>query len=296
MSFTRLAALCALLLAACDSPSEKPDCDELEKYLVARERALQVSCVTDLDCAVVYIRPDRPIAASEIPTDPGLSTVLDAWYGRPVTGDLEIPESSIDGSGDPAGSGDGSGGSAEGSAEGAAEGSGGSGDASGSGAGGSTVAPAPNACAPLPVETNRRLFAVCVEVRDVVSASGLDEGSGALLGRQCVLRGDVEVDDGSGDGSGEGSGEQPCACSGCSPLEVCADCSCISVATRCGQACVRAWQCGELESLGLGTSAEQCVRACGAQSEVNPATSGIAACIADAACDDIGGCFVSDAP
>ena len=111
-----LVAFGALSLSACAVEDKQPNCEKLERYIEGRERGLERSCRVDDDCKVVFIRPDRPIAASELPDDPELQRVLDAYYGRPGAALVEVPEGAVrpdagagSGSGDGSGSGVGSG-------------------------------------------------------------------------------------------------------------------------------------------------------------------------------------------
>jgi hypothetical protein len=122
-----LVAFGALSLSACAVDDKQPNCEKLERYIEGRERGLERSCRVDDDCKVVFIRPDRPIAASELPDDPELQRVLDAYYGRPGAALVEVPEGAVrpdTGSGSGAGSGSGVGsGAGTGSGSGTATGS-----------------------------------------------------------------------------------------------------------------------------------------------------------------------------
>ena len=73
-----VAALPLLLtaLAACDSKDTDERCDELERWLDGREASLGYRCLSDDDCAVVWVRPDRPVAANPHSADPVEQRVL----------------------------------------------------------------------------------------------------------------------------------------------------------------------------------------------------------------------------
>ena len=90
-----LVAFGALSLSACAVEDKQPNCKKLERYIEGRERGLERSCRVDDDCKVVFIRPDRPIAASELPDDPELQRVLDAYYGRTAAALVEVPEGAV---------------------------------------------------------------------------------------------------------------------------------------------------------------------------------------------------------
>jgi hypothetical protein len=268
----------------------------------------------DDDCKVVFIRPDRPIAASELPDDPELQRVLDAYYGRTAAALVEVPEGAVrpdtgagSGSGAGAGSGVGSG-TGAGSGSGTATGS----DAGISDGGASDATTETLACLALPAPLQRRLIARCEPVIDEVpgedtgvadtgtgSGSGAGSGSGSEVvvddsgvAKVCVLRGET---DGLFDPDGIGSGDEDasCACPSCGPLTVCADCACISTESVCGKACLAAASCGSLLEVGLGATAAACVSSCEAEIAANADVTTSAQCIATAACDAIPNCLVS---
>jgi hypothetical protein len=309
-----LVAFGALSLSACAVEDKQPNCDKLERYIEGRERGLERSCRVDDDCKVVFIRPDRPIAASELPDDPELQRVLDAYYGRTAAALVEIPEGAVrpdtgagSGSGAGAGSGVGSG-AGTGSGSGTAAGS----DAGISDGGASDTTTETLACLALPAPLQRRLIARCEPVIDEVpgedtgvadtgtgSGSGAGSGSGSEVvvddsgvAKVCVLRGET---DGLFDPDGIGSGDEDasCACPSCGPLTVCADCACISTESVCGKACLAAASCGSLLEVGLGATAAACVSSCEAEIAANADVTTSAQCIATAACDAIPNCLVS---
>ena len=309
-----LVAFGALSLSACAVEDKQPNCDKLERYIEGRERGLERSCRVDDDCKVVFIRPDRPIAASELPDDPELQRVLDAYYGRTAAALVEVPEGAVrpdtgagSGSGAGAGSGVGSG-TGAGSGSGTAAGS----DAGISDGGASDTTTETLACLALPAPLQRRLIARCEPVIDEVpgedtgvadtgtgSGSGAGSGSGSEVvvddsgvAKVCVLRGET---DGLFDPDGIGSGDEDasCACPSCGPLTVCADCACISTESVCGKACLAAASCGSLLEVGLGATAAACVSSCEAEIAANADVTTSAQCIATAACDAIPSCLVS---
>ena len=309
-----LVAFGALSLSACAVEDKQPNCDKLERYIEGRERGLERSCRVDDDCKVVFIRPDRPIAASELPDDPELQRVLDAYYGRTAAALVEIPEGAVrpdtgagSGSGAGAGSGVGSG-TGAGSGSGTATGS----DAGISDGGASDATTETLACLALPAPLQRRLIARCEPVIDEVpgedtgvadtgtgSGSGAGSGSGSEVvlddsgvAKVCVLRGET---DGLFDPDGIGSGDEDasCSCPSCGPLTVCADCACISTESVCGKACLAAASCGSLLEVGLGATAAACVSSCEAEIAANADVTTSAQCIATAACDAIPSCLVS---
>jgi hypothetical protein len=309
-----LVAFGALSLSACAVEDKQPNCDKLERYIEGRERGLERSCRVDDDCKVVFIRPDRPIAASELPDDPELQRVLDAYYGRTAAALVEVPEGAVrpdtgagSGSGAGAGSGVGSG-TGAGSGSGTATGS----DAGISDGGASDATTETLACLALPAPLQRRLIARCEPVIDEVpgedtgvadtgtgSGSGAGSGSGSEVvvddsgvAKVCVLRGET---DGLFDPDGIGSGDEDasCACPSCGPLTVCADCACISTESVCGKACLAAASCGSLLEVGLGATAAACVSSCEAEIAANADVTTSAQCIATAACDAIPSCLVS---
>lgn len=313
-----LVAFGALSLSACAVEEKQPNCEKLERYIEGRERGLERSCRVDDDCKVVFIRPDRPIAASELPDDPELQRVLDAYYGRPGAALVEVPEGAVrddtgTGSGSGAGAGSGSGssiGSGSGSGSGSAGGS--LADAGLSDGGASDTTTETLACMALPAPLQRRLIARCEPVIDEVpgedtgaadsgSGSGSGDGSGSGsevvvddsgVAKVCVLRGEI---DGLFDPDGIGSGDDDtsCGCPSCGPLTVCADCACISTETVCGKACLAASACGSLLEIGLGATAAECVTSCEAEIAANEAVTASAQCIATAACEAIPSCLVS---
>jgi len=319
-----LVAFGALSLSACAVEDKQPNCEKLERYIEGRERGLERSCRVDDDCKVVFIRPDRPIAASELPDDPELQRVLDAYYGRPGAALVEVPEGAVRpdtgaGSGAGSGSGVGSGaGSGTGSGTGTGSGSGtGTGSDAGISDGGASDATTETlACLALPAPLQRRLIARCEPVIDEVpgedtgvadtgTGSGSGDGSGGGSGsgsevvvddsgvaKVCVLRGET---DGLYDPDGIGSGDEDasCACPSCGPLTVCADCACISTESVCGKACLAAASCGSLLEVGLGATAAACVSSCEAEIAANADVTTSAQCIAAAACDAIPSCLVS---
>lgn len=312
-----LAALGALSLSACAVDDKQPNCGKLEKYIEGRERGLERSCRVDDDCKVVFIRPDRPIAASEVPDDPELQRVLDAYYGRPGAALVEVPEGPVRSDAGGSGSGEGSGSGASsgsGISSGSGSGSGASGtDAGLSDAGLSDTTEEVLACVALPAPLQRRLIARCEPVIDEVpgeadtgvadtgAGSGSGEGSGSGVAvvpddsgvaKVCVLRGEI---DGLYDPDGIGSGDEDagCDCPACGPLTVCADCACISTESVCGKACLAAAACGSLLEVGLGATAAECVSSCEAEIAANAGVTASAQCIATAACDAIPSCLVS---
>ena len=309
-----LVAFGALSLSACAVEDKQPNCDKLERYIEGRERGLERSCRVDDDCKVVFIRPDRPIAASELPDDPELQRVLDAYYGRTAAALVEVPEGAVrpdTGSGSGSGAGAGSG---VGSGTGAGSGSGtGTGSDAGIADGGASDTTTETlACLALPAPLQRRLIARCEPVIDEVpgedtgvadtgtgSGSGAGSGSGSEVvvddsgvAKVCVLRGET---DGLFDPDGIGSGDEDasCACPSCGPLTVCADCACISTESVCGKACLAAASCGSLLEVGLGATAAACVSSCEAEIAANADVTTSAQCIATAACDAIPSCLVS---
>lgn len=80
----------ALLLISCSERSDESRCNELETYLDGAELALPTECAIDTDCRVVWVRPDRPVAASSEATALGLDRVLDEYQ----TTCEEIPRAS----------------------------------------------------------------------------------------------------------------------------------------------------------------------------------------------------------
>ena len=299
-----LAALGALSLSACAVDDKQPNCEKLERYIAGRERGLERSCRVDDDCKVVFIRPDHPIAASEVPDDPELQRVLDAYYGRPGAALVEVPEGAVRSDAGGSGSGEGSG-----SGSGSSSGS----DAGLSDAGVSDASTETLACMALPAPLQRRLIARCEPVVDEVpgeadtgvaetgAGSGSGEGSGSGIvvepddsgvAKVCVLRGEI---DGLYDPDGIGSGDEDagCDCPACGPLTVCADCACISTESVCGKACLAAAACGSLVEIGLGQTAAECVTSCEAQIAANEGVTASAQCIATAACEAIPSCLVS---
>jgi hypothetical protein len=307
-----LVAFGALSLSACAVEDKQPNCDKLERYIEGRERGLERSCRVDDDCKVVFIRPDQPIAASELPDDPELQRVLDAYYGRTAAALVEIPEGAVrpdTGSGSGAGSGSGVG---SGAGTGSGSGAGTVSDAGISDGGASDATTETLACLALPAPLQRRLIARCEPVIDEVpgedtgvadtgtgSGSGAGSGSGSEVvvddsgvAKVCVLRGET---DGLFDPDGIGSGDEDasCACPSCGPLTVCADCACISTESVCGKACLAAASCGSLLEVGLGATAAACVSSCEAEIAANADVTTSAQCIATAACDAIPSCLVS---
>ena len=309
-----LVAFGALSLSACAVEDKQPNCKKLERYIEGRERGLERSCRVDDDCKVVFIRPDRPIAASELPDDPELQRVLDAYYGRPGAALVEVPEGAVrPDTGAGSGSGDGSG---SGVGSGSGSGTGTSSDAGISDGGTSDTTTETLACMALPAPLQRRLIARCEPVIDEVpgedtgvadtgTGSGSGDGSGGGSGsgsevvvddsgvaKVCVLRGET---DGLFDPDGIGSGDEDasCACPACGPLTVCTDCTCISTASVCGKACLAAAACGSLLEIGLGATAAACVSSCEAEIAANEGVTASAQCIATAACDAIPSCLVS---
>ena len=305
-----LVAFGALSLSACAVEDKQPNCEKLERYIEGRERGLERSCRVDDDCKVVFIRPDRPIAASELPDDPELQRVLDAYYGRPGAALVEVPEGAVrPDTGAGSGSGDGSG-----SGIGSGSGTGTSSDAGISDGGASDTTTETLACMALPAPLQRRLIARCEPVIDEVpgedtgvadTGSGSGDGSGGGSGsgsevvvddsgvaKVCVLRGET---DGLFDPDGIGSGDEDasCACPACGPLTVCTDCACISTVSVCGKACLAAAACGSLLEIGLGATAAACVSSCEAEIAANEGVTASAQCIATAACDAIPSCLVS---
>jgi len=313
-----LVAFGALSLSACAVEDKQPDCEKLERYIEGRERGLERSCRVDDDCKVVFIRPDRPIAASELPDDPELQRVLDAYYGRTAAALVEVPEGAVrpdtgagSGSGTDSGSGVGSG---VGSGAGSGSGTGTVSDAGLSDGGASDTTTETLACLALPAPLQRRLIARCEPVIDEVpgedtgiadtgTGSGSGEGSGSGSGSEvvvddsgvakvCVVRGEI---DGLFDPDGIGSGDEDasCSCPSCGPLTVCADCACISTESVCGKACLAAASCGSLLEVGLGATAAACVSSCEAEIAANADVTTSAQCIATAACEAIPSCLVS---
>lgn len=69
----------ALAGAACDGKSRDERCDELAEYLEGRQSVLDRSCRESSDCAVVYIRPDTPMATSTTVDDPQLARVQETY-------------------------------------------------------------------------------------------------------------------------------------------------------------------------------------------------------------------------
>jgi len=74
-----LALLAAVVLAACGGPEDAERCADLEDWFDGVERELSRDCAVDTDCAVVYVRPDQPIAASQTPDPLGLDRVRDEF-------------------------------------------------------------------------------------------------------------------------------------------------------------------------------------------------------------------------
>lgn len=309
-----LVAFGALSLSACAVEDKQPDCEKLERYIEGRERGLERSCRVDDDCKVVFIRPDRPIAASELPDDPELQRVLDAYYGRTAAALVEVPEGAVrpdTGAGSGSGVGGGAG-SGSGVGSGSGSGTGSLSDAGLSDGGASDTTTETLACMALPAPLQRRLIARCEPVVDELpgedtgvadtgagSGSGGGSGSGSEVvvddsgvAKVCVLRGEI---DGLYDPDGIGSGDEDasCACPACGPLTVCADCACISTESVCGKACLAAAACGSLLEIGLGATAAECVSSCEAEIAANEAVTASAQCIATAACEAIPSCLVS---
>jgi hypothetical protein len=61
---------------SCTDKSAEERCTELADYLEGRETSLPRECETHEDCEVVYVRPDRPIAATYQPRDDELERAV----------------------------------------------------------------------------------------------------------------------------------------------------------------------------------------------------------------------------
>ncbi len=65
-----------MLVGACDSKTVDERCEEMADYIEGRESLLERDCRVDTDCRVVFVRPDRPLAANSEPGDAELVRVL----------------------------------------------------------------------------------------------------------------------------------------------------------------------------------------------------------------------------
>lgn len=74
-----LVAVLMLVIVGCGGPGDSERCDDLEKWFEGVERELSRECAVDTDCAVVYVRPDHPIAASQTPDPVGLDRARDEF-------------------------------------------------------------------------------------------------------------------------------------------------------------------------------------------------------------------------
>jgi len=134
------------------------------------------------------------------------------------------------------------------------------------------------------------VMAVC-EARvfdlDIPDAEG-DVAEGVLPERYCTLRGDVPESDVGFDISFDAE-ETACTCgeeTPCTGDQICA-CECIAT-SPCAEACGHVFACGEMQSLGLGRSAEACVASCEAQLDARPE---IVSCVAGRVCGDFEACL-----
>lgn len=232
-----LAALLAVgLVSGCSDKDHEERCEEMADYLEGREQMLEYDCQVDIDCEVVLVRPDRPIAARDQPHDPALDRVVAEYRDR---------------------------------------------------------------CAPIPRADVSALTAVCEE-RIVEIADPLDPTVAipVSLGRSCMLRGDWSVPDAGNDVGVEDAGmdvldtTDTCACTSnaeCATGESCHACSCVP-ATVCGEACIRADECGLLTDLGLGVTARVCALSCDASSTDSPAYQAFAQCLRTASCTAMESC------
>lgn len=74
-----IAATVGLLGAGCGGPGDAARCADLEDWFEGVERELRRDCAVDTDCAVVFVRPDHPIAASQTPDPVGFERARDEF-------------------------------------------------------------------------------------------------------------------------------------------------------------------------------------------------------------------------
>lgn len=72
-------SLCVLWAVGCAPPSTDKRCDDLSDWLEGTARSLPQGCEADLDCQVVFVRPDEPVAASRSFSDPSIARVLETY-------------------------------------------------------------------------------------------------------------------------------------------------------------------------------------------------------------------------
>ncbi|MCB9506274.1 MAG: hypothetical protein H6698_00080 [Myxococcales bacterium] len=80
-------------LSACASKSEEQRCDELEQWIEGREASLGYECATDLDCAVVWVRPDHPLAVNPHTSDVEEQRVLSEY--QQTCGEIPASEGTL---------------------------------------------------------------------------------------------------------------------------------------------------------------------------------------------------------
>lgn len=229
-----VAALAIGSLAGCSDKDHEDRCNEMADYLEGREQMLEYECQVDIDCEVVLIRPDRPIAARDQPTDPALARVVEEYRDR---------------------------------------------------------------CSPIARADVSGLSAVCEErLIEIADPQDPTVAIPVSLGRSCMLRGEWTVADVGVDASDTGldvaDTPDACGCTSnaeCATGESCHACACVP-STVCGEACIRADDCGLLTDLGLGVDARVCALSCDASSTGSAAYQAFAQCLRTATCATMESC------
>lgn len=68
--------------AGCSDDEELDECDALAEYFLGTERSLPVTCGRDLDCEVVFVTPERPVATSGSVEGERLERARATWEQR----------------------------------------------------------------------------------------------------------------------------------------------------------------------------------------------------------------------